>query len=146
MFELTDLYDIKLIWIILPSRCFAFKNFLLSSKLWSIRLRSICDYGLTKLLPTMTWIWLNYIKSFWLVRKCIKTYIKAYLNNDYHQFFDILKTKCHKIRGRCNLLIKFKFHELEWSSPLITENGNLQVKWLFCKFTQVNPKLTSISK
>ena len=36
--------------------------------------------------------------------------------NDY-QFFDTLKTKDSKIRGNCNLL-KVKFHELEWSSPL----------------------------
>ena len=32
MFELTDLYHINLIWIILPSRCFLFKIFLRSSK------------------------------------------------------------------------------------------------------------------
>ena len=36
--------------------------------------------------------------------------------NDY-QFSDTLKTKDSKIRGNCNLL-KVKFHELEWSSPL----------------------------
>ena len=46
-----------------------------------------------------------------------KTY--RYLKNDY-QFFDTLKTKDHKIRGNCNLLIKVKFHELEWSSPSIS--------------------------
>ena len=40
-----------------------------------------------------------------------------YIRNDY-QFFDTLKTKDCKIRGNCNLLIKVKFHELEWSSPL----------------------------
>ena len=40
-----------------------------------------------------------------------------YLKNDY-QFFDTLKTKDRKIRGNCNLLIKVKFHKLEWSSPL----------------------------
>ena len=34
-----------------------------------------------------------------------------YLKNDY-QFFDTLKTKCRKIRGTCNLLIKVKFHKL----------------------------------
>ena len=34
------------------------------------------------------------------------------LKNDY-QFFDTLKAKHRKIRGNCNLLIKFKFHELE---------------------------------
>ena len=34
------------------------------------------------------------------------------LKNDY-QFFDTLKTKDHKIKGHCNLLIKVKFHELE---------------------------------
>ena len=33
------------------------------------------------------------------------------LKNNY-QFFDVLKTKDHKIRGHCNLLIKVKFHEL----------------------------------
>ena len=41
-----------------------------------------------------------------------------YLKNDY-QFFHTLNTKDHKISGTCNLLIKVKFHELEWSSPLI---------------------------
>ena len=35
-----------------------------------------------------------------------------YLKNDY-QFFDTLKTKCRKIGGNCNLLMKVKFHELE---------------------------------
>ena len=35
-----------------------------------------------------------------------------YLKNDY-QFFDALKTKDHKIKRSCNLLIKVKFHELE---------------------------------
>ena len=35
-----------------------------------------------------------------------------YLKNDY-QFFDTLKTKDHKIRENCNLLIKVKFHKLE---------------------------------
>ena len=34
---------------------------------------------------------------------------RKYLKNDY-QFFDTLKTKDHKIRGNCNLLIKVKFH------------------------------------
>ena len=33
------------------------------------------------------------------------------LKNDY-QFFDVLKTKDHKIRANCNLLTKVKFHEL----------------------------------
>ena len=61
MFELTDVYYINLISIILPSHCLLFKIFLRSS---------IC---LTKLLPTMTSIWLNYINSFWLFRNCIKT-------------------------------------------------------------------------
>ena len=41
MFELTDVYYINLILIILPSCCFLFKIFLLSSKLWSIKLRSM---------------------------------------------------------------------------------------------------------
>ena len=41
------------------------------------------------------------------------------LKNDY-QVFDTLKTKDHKIRGNCNLLIKVKFYKLEWSSPLIS--------------------------
>ena len=36
--------------------------------------RSICvAHGLTKLLRTMTLIRLNYINSFWLLRKCTKT-------------------------------------------------------------------------
>ena len=41
-----------------------------------------------------------------------------YLKNDY-QCFDTSKTKDCRIRRNCNLLIKVKFHELEWSSPLI---------------------------
>ena len=61
MFELTNVYYINLILIILPSRRFLFKNFVRS---W---------ISLTKLLPTMTSIWLNYINSFWLFRNCIKT-------------------------------------------------------------------------
>ena len=69
----------------------------------------------------MTSIWSNYINSFWLFRKCIKTCFRMrkhrYLKNDY-RFFDTLKTKDRKIRANCNLLIKVKFHELEWSSPL----------------------------
>ena len=40
-----------------------------------------------------------------------------YLKNDC-QFFDTLKVKDPKIRGNCNLLIKVKLHELEWSSPI----------------------------
>ena len=43
--------------------------------------------------------------------------IFRFLKNDY-QFFDNLKTKDHEIRGNCNLLLKVKFHELEWNSPL----------------------------
>ena len=35
-----------------------------------------------------------------------------YLKNNY-QFFHTLKTKDHKIRGNCNLLIKVKFLKLE---------------------------------
>ena len=35
------------------------------------RLSVSYDYGLTKLLPPMTSIWLNYINSFWLFRNCI---------------------------------------------------------------------------
>ena len=35
-----------------------------------------------------------------------------YLKNDY-QFFDALKTEDRKIRGKCNLLTKVKFHESE---------------------------------
>ena len=61
MFDLTDVYYINVISIILPLRCFLFKIFLRSSKLWSRKLRSILKC-LTKLLPTMTSIWLNYIK------------------------------------------------------------------------------------
>ena len=41
----------------------------------------------------------------------------GYLQNDY-QLFDTLKIKDRKIRVNCNLLIKVKFHELEWSSSL----------------------------
>ena len=40
-----------------------------------------------------------------------------YLRNDY-QFFDTVKTKSRKIRGNSNLLVKVKFHKLEYSSPL----------------------------
>ena len=77
----------------------------------------------------MTSVWLNYIDSFWLFRKCIKTlycivnvlflYEKThrYLKNDSN-FFDALKTKDRKIRGNCNSLIKVKFHKLERRSPL----------------------------
>ena len=43
-----------------------------------------------------------------------------YLKNDY-QFFDALKTKDRNIRGNCNLLTKVKFHELDWTSPLIDD-------------------------
>ena len=35
-----------------------------------------------------------------------------YLKNDY-QFFDTLKAKDHKIRGKCSFLIKVKFYKLE---------------------------------
>ena len=69
MLELTNVYYMNLILIILPSCCFLFKFFRRSLKLWSIKLSSIF---LTKLLPTMTSIRLNYINSFWLFRKCIK--------------------------------------------------------------------------
>ena len=48
---------------------------------------------------------------------CLYEKTNRYLKND-HQFFDTLKTKDRKIRGNSNLLIKGKFHELEWSSPL----------------------------
>ena len=60
MFELTDVYYINLILIILSSSCFPLKLFLRSSKLWSIKLTNmyVC---LIKLLPTMAWIWLNQI-------------------------------------------------------------------------------------
>ena len=34
----------------------------------------------------------------------------SYLKNDY-QFFDAFKTKDRKIRGNCNSLTKFKFHD-----------------------------------
>ena len=37
---------------------------------------------------------------------------RRHLKNGF-QFFDTLKTKYHKIRGNCNLLIKVKFHTLE---------------------------------
>ena len=101
MFELTYVYHINLILIILPSRCSFLFTFL------------------TNLLPTMTSIWLNYNNSFWLFRKCLKTCFSMrkhiYLKNDY-QFFDTFKTKDRKIKGNCDLSIKVKFHELEWSS------------------------------
>ena len=42
------------------------------------------------------------------------------IKNDY-QFSDALKAKDRKIRGNCNSLIKVKFLELEWSSPLKRE-------------------------
>ena len=115
MFELTDVYYINLISIILPSCCFLFKIFLRSSKLINKTKDYIC---LTKLLPTMTSIRLNYINRFWLFRNVFlweKTH--RYLKNDY-QFFDALKTNDREIREICNLLTKVKFHELEWSSPL----------------------------
>ena len=94
-----------------------------------------CVY-LTKLLPTMTSIWLNYVnvpdysenvKNMFLYEKILR-----YLKNDY-QFFDTFKAEDCKIRGNCNLLIKVKFHKLEGSSPLI-----LRILELFareaCKF------------
>ena len=37
---------------------------------WSIKLKIIC---LTKLLPSMMSVWLNYINGFWLFGNCIKT-------------------------------------------------------------------------
>ena len=40
-----------------------------------------------------------------------------YLKNGY-QFLDALKAKHRKIRRNCNILIKVKFHKLEWSFPL----------------------------
>ena len=52
-----------------------------------------------------------------------------YLKNDY-QFFDTLKTKHRKIRGNCNLLIKAKFHKLEWSSPLMENLWSQKGFWL----------------
>ena len=61
MFELTDVCCINVILIIHPSRCFPLKFVQLSSKLWLIKLH------------TMTSIWLNYINSFWLFRKYMKT-------------------------------------------------------------------------
>ena len=105
--------------IILPSHCFPYKIFLCASKLWSVKLRNIYIYiCLTKFLPTVTSIWLDYV-SFWLFRKCITTYFCVkkyrYLRNDYH---DTLTTKNRKNRGDRILFIKVKFHELEWSSPL----------------------------
>ena len=36
-----------------------------------------------------------------------------YLKNDY-QFFDALKTKDCKIREKCNILTKVKFHEMKF--------------------------------
>ena len=54
---------------------------------------------------------------------------QRYLKNDY-QFNDALKTKDRKIRDNCNLLTKVKFHELEWSSPLIAFNDKLQLRCL----------------
>ena len=55
-----------------------------------------------------------------------KTHNK-YLKND-SQFFDALKTKYRNITGNCNLLAKVKFHDLEWSSPLINLNWSLSQK------------------
>ena len=161
MFELTDVYYINSILIILPSRCFPLKNFLRSSKLWSnildktkkcicltkevVGRNSITYLGLTKFLPSMTSISLNYINSFWLFRKCTKTcfFLKKmhrYLNNGY-QFFDTLKTKGRKIRGNCNLLIKVNFHELEWSSPLNKCSCRSFLKYLFSNGNTVTDHL-----
>ena len=52
-----------------------------------------------------------------------------YLKNDY-QFFDTLKTKHRKIWGNCHLLIKVKFHKLEWSSPLRLEASDFCCLWV----------------
>ena len=143
MFELTDVYYIYLILIILPSRCFPFKRYLRSSKLWSIKeyiyiyiyihtyvyiytyILYIYIYiyiCLTKLLLTMTSIWLNNINSFWLLKKYTKTCFCMRKHIDISRtitIFRYLKTRDRKIRGNSNLLIKVKFHELEWSSTLI---------------------------
>ena len=77
------------------------------------------NHGLTKRLPPITSIVLNNINSFWLLKKMDKNIqyeiTHRYLKNDY-LFFDTLKTKHRKIRGNGNLLIKVKFHKLEWSS------------------------------
>ena len=118
MFKWRDVYYINLILIKLLLHCFDIKIFLHSSKLWSIKLRNIC---LTKLLPAMTSIYLNYSKSFWLFRKCIKTCfcMRKQISQDWLSIFDALKTKDRKIRGNCKLVIKVRFHELEWSSLLI---------------------------
>ena len=70
MFELTDVYYINLILIILPSCCFLFKIFPMFKTVINKTKKYIC---LTKLLPTMMSVWLNYINSFWLFRNCIKT-------------------------------------------------------------------------
>ena len=89
-------------------------------------------HGLTKPLPPMmSIILLNNINSFWLLKKMDKNMFlyeitHRYLKNDY-QFFDTLKTKHRKIRGNCNLLIKVKFHKLEWSSPLTSKVTPTQV-------------------
>ena len=68
----------------------------------------------------MTSIWLNYIDSFWLFRKCIKTYIKTYLKNAY-QFFDTLKT---------NIL---KLEKLQFINKS-------QISWIKVKFSSRYPK------
>ena len=70
------------------------------------------NHGLTKILPPMTSILLNNIKSFWLLKKCVKTFPYE-ITGTIINFFDTLKAKHRKIRGNCNLLIKVKFHKLE---------------------------------
>ena len=107
MFELTDVYYVNLTLIILSSRCFPFKIFLRSSKLWSIKLTKI----MFNHLPTMTSIWLNYINNFWLSRNCIKTCFcmrkHIDIKNDY-QFFDALR-KLQFINKTQILWIRMKF-------------------------------------
>ena len=48
-------------------------------------------------------------------------------------FFDTLKTKDCKIRGNYSLLIKVKFHELEWSSPLNSFKGEIDISSLYAR-------------
>ena len=62
-----------------------------------------------------------------------------YLKNNCN-FFDTLKTKDCKIRGNCNSLIKVKFQELEWSSPLslyFEEVNFLNLRYFKCSLVSI---------
>ena len=90
-----------------------------------------------------------------LFTNCLKTCFcmrkHRYLKNEY-QFFDALKTKDCKIRRNCNLLTKVKFHELQWSSPLIAVVFKLilmsifhQIKFIVFKSARLKKRLFSYS-